>query len=34
MPTVIKGQPTSAEIRRRLKDEGRPVVLSCSLGKD
>ena len=34
MPTIIKGQPTSAEIRRKLKEEGRPVVLSCSLGKD
>lgn len=34
MPTIIKGQPTSAEIRKRLKAEGRPVVLSCSLGKD
>lgn len=34
MPTVIKGQPKSAEVRRRLRDEGRPVVLSCSLGKD
>ncbi len=34
MPTIIKGQPTSAEVRRKLKEEGRPVVLSCSLGKD
>lgn len=34
MTTIIKGQPTSAEIRRKLKEEGRPVVLSCSLGKD
>lgn len=34
MTTTIKGQPTSAEIRHRLKDEGRPVMLSCSLGKD
>lgn len=34
MPTVIKGQPKSSEIRQRLKAEGRPVMLSCSLGKD
>lgn len=31
MPTIIKGQPTSAEIRKRLKAEGRPVVLSCPM---
>ena len=34
MPTIIKGQPTSAEIRKRLKAEGRPDVLNCSLGND
>lgn len=34
MPTVIKGQPTSAEVVARLKDEGRPVLLSFSCGKD
>lgn len=34
MPTVIKGQPTSAEVIDRLKAEGRPVALACSLGKD
>ena len=34
MTSIIKGQPTSAEVRKRLKDEGRPVMLACSLGKD
>lgn len=34
VPTVIKGQPTSQEVRQRIKAEGRPVMLSCSLGKD
>ena len=34
MTTNIKGQPTSAEIRARLKAENRPVLLACSLGKD
>ena len=34
MPTVIKGQPTSAEVRSRIKADGRPVALACSLGKD
>lgn len=34
MPTVIKGQPTSADIISRLAAEGRPVALACSLGKD
>lgn len=34
MTTNIKGQPTSAEIRARLKSENRPVLLACSLGKD
>lgn len=34
MPTVIKGQPTSAEVRERLAEEGRPVLLSFSCGKD
>lgn len=34
MPTIVRGQPTSAEVRQRLKDEGRPVLVSYSGGKD
>lgn len=34
MPTVIKGQPTSAEVRARLAAEGRPVLVAFSGGKD
>lgn len=34
MPTIIKGQPTSAEIRDRLAAEGRPVLVAFSGGKD
>lgn len=34
MPTVIKGQPTGAEVIDRLKAEGRPVLLAFSCGKD
>ena len=34
MPTVIKGQPTSAAVLDRLKAEGRPVLLAFSCGKD
>lgn len=34
MPTIIKGQPPSAEVRQRLKDEGKPVMLAFSTGKD
>ncbi|MDY5272092.1 hypothetical protein [Tractidigestivibacter sp.] len=34
MPTVIKGQPTSAEVIARLKVEDRPVLLAFSCGKD
>lgn len=34
MPTVIKGQPTSQEVLQRLADEGRPVGLAFSCGKD
>lgn len=34
MPTIIKGQPKSEEVRKRLKEEGKPVMLACSLGKD
>lgn len=34
MPTKIKGQPTSGEVIAALKEEGRPVALGCSLGKD
>lgn len=34
MPTVIKGQPTSAEVLAKLKAEGKPVLLAFSCGKD
>jgi len=34
MPTIIKGQPTSPEIRAALKAEGRPVLVAFSGGKD
>ena len=34
MPTHIKGQPTSEEVIARLREEGRPVLLSFSCGKD
>lgn len=34
MPTVIKNQPLSSEIRCRLADEGRPVLVAFSGGKD
>lgn len=34
MPTVIKGQPTSAEVRAELAAEGRPVIVAFSGGKD
>lgn len=34
MPTVIKGQPTSEEVLRRLADLDEPVALSFSCGKD
>lgn len=34
MTTIIKGQPTSAEIRKVLAKENRAVMLACSLGKD
>ena len=34
MPTVIRGQPNSAEVIARLKAEGRPVLLAFSCGKD
>lgn len=34
MPTVIKGQPTSAEVLERLKAQGDPVILCFSCGKD
>lgn len=34
MPTVIKGQPPSLEIRARLVEEGRPVLVAFSGGKD
>lgn len=30
----VEGQPSSAEIRKRLKDEGRPVLVAFSGGKD
>lgn len=34
MPTKIKGQPTSEEVLSKLADEGEPVFLSFSCGKD
>lgn len=34
MPTIIKGQPTSAEVRAQLAAEGRPVLVAFSGGKD
>ncbi len=34
MTTTIEGQPTSAEMRARLAEEGRPVLLAFSRGKD
>lgn len=34
MPTIVKGQPTSEEVRRRLKEEDRPILVAFSLGKD
>lgn len=34
MTTVIKGQPTSEEVRRFLVERNEPVILACSLGKD
>lgn len=34
MTTVITGQPPSAEVRRRLAAEGRPVLVMWSGGKD
>lgn len=34
MTTTIEGQPTSAEVRAILADEGRPVLLAFSRGKD
>lgn len=34
MPTVIKGQPPTTEIRDKLAAEGRPVCVSFSCGKD
>lgn len=34
MPTIIKGQPTSAEIRQQLAAENRPMLVAFSGGKD
>lgn len=34
MPTIIKGQPTSAEVRATLAADGRPVLVAFSTGKD
>lgn len=34
MVTIIKGQPTSAEVRARLAAENRPVLVAFSGGKD
>lgn len=34
MPTAIKGQPPSSEIRKRLAAQGKPVLVAFSTGKD
>ena len=34
MTTIIKGQPTSEEVRQYLAGQNKPVILACSLGKD
>lgn len=34
MPTIIKGQPTSEQVLTQLANEGKPVLLSFSCGKD
>lgn len=34
MPTVIKGQPTSAEVIQKLKAQNDPIILCFSCGKD
>lgn len=34
MPTVIRGRPPSTEIRAQLAEEGRPVLVAFSGGKD
>ena len=34
MTTIIKGQPTSEQVRAQLKAQNKPVLLACSLGKD
>lgn len=34
MTTVIKGQPPSADIRRKLAEAGKPVLVAFSTGKD
>lgn len=34
MPTVIKGQPTSAEVRAEFAAKNEPMLLSFSCGKD
>ncbi len=34
MTTIVKNQPPSTEVRERLKNEGRPVLVAMSLGKD
>ena len=34
MPTIIRDQPTSADVRARLAAEGRPVLVAFSTGKD
>jgi len=34
MPTVIKGQPPSEQVREQLAVEGRPVLVAFSGGKD
>lgn len=34
MTTIIKGQPPSEQIRRRLAEDGKPVLVAFSGGKD
>ncbi len=34
MPSIVRGQPTSAEVRDTLAAEGRPVLVAFSGGKD
>lgn len=34
MTTIVKNQPPSTKIREKLKNEGKPVLVAMSLGKD